>query len=224
MNHFSRCGGLLNEDELNDFLGLVCFCAKRLIWGNWLGVLSGLLTGAILWFFFSNFKSTGRGVVTKNPDDGLKLIRISPPRRCHAERGTAPCFLGEYNRIFSPFSSHLPCGLLLTEWPVSETTSRACWVQGMEGQSASGTAMALPCLQVVYLQPSSRPKRSVPAPWPCTTLFRSGRTASPSTGRSSSSARTTWSGSTPRKSLSGHILFSFTVKAHSSSICTDSCK
>lgn len=130
----------------------------------------------------------------------------------------ATCFLGDYSTAF--FSSHhvshcLPSRVwscFLTEWPGLETTFRVCWAQGMEGPSATVTAMGRPCPQVASPRLSSRPKRSVPAPWPCTTPSRSGRTASPSTGPSSSLVRTTLSGSTPRKSLSGHILFCLIVK------------
>lgn len=109
--------------------------------------------------------------------------------------------------------SSFPCRLPWTEWPDSGTMSRACWARGMGAPTASETAMERPPPQVASPQPSSRPKRSVHAPWPCTTPSRSGRTVSPSTGLSSSLERTTWSGSTPRKSRNGHILFRFCCKS-----------
>lgn len=146
----------------------------------------------------------------------LKPNKVSSTRCWRCDRGTAPCFVEDCSPI-TRFPSPLLNPVFSIEWPALETTSRACWALGMEDRSATGTAMERPCPQVGSPRRSSRPKRSAPAPWPCTTPSRLGRTASPSTGRSSSSERTTWSGSMLRKSLSGHILFYVFLF----SLCTD---
>ena len=96
--------------------------------------------------------------------------------------------------------------LIGAEWPGSGTMFRACLAPGTAAPSATGIGMERPCPRGASRPHSSRPKRSGPAPWPCTTPSPSGRTASPSTAPSSSSGRTTWSGSMRRRSPSGHIL------------------
>lgn len=87
------------------------------------------------------------------------------------------------------------------EWLGSETSPlQARWIPEMATWSAVETDRIQP--QV----PWNKPKRRGREPWLCTTLSRTGRTASLSTGRSSYSRRTTSLGNTQGESLSGHIL------------------
>lgn len=91
------------------------------------------------------------------------------------------------------------------EWPVSKTTCRSAMEAALRRVRAEGRAASSP--PRAPTGSISRPWPSEPAPWPSTTPSLSSRTASPSTALSSSSARITWFGSTPRKSPSGHILY-----------------
>lgn len=187
---------------------------KRWI-AKWKGV--DLLFGICVGFACSTLKliSIMFPQITETKEDFFTALL--PLWSCHRA-----LICGRLHSSVTHFPSPLLNPVFLTEWHALETTSRACWAPGMEVRSATGTAMARPCPQVGSPRRSSRLKRSAPAPWPYTTPSRSGRTASPSTGRCSSSGRTTWLGSTLRKSLSGHILFLCCRGDHTLTLCVQS--
>lgn len=91
------------------------------------------------------------------------------------------------------------------EWLGLETSPLpAQWTPGMGTWNAAGTDRTR--RRPAWRLPWSKPRRSGPGPWLCTTPYPTGRTASPSTGRSSYSQRTTSLGNTQGESLNGHIL------------------
>lgn len=125
---------------------------------------------------------------------------------CNLVAGTTPRVVMLLLHAQSDTESH-SCGqtCAFLQWPVSKTTCRSGMQAALRRLRAEGRAGSrAPRAPKGSI---NRPWPSEPAPWPSTTPSLSSRTASPSTALSSSSARITWFGSTPRESLSGHILY-----------------